>query len=120
MNFTSFHMAFPEGLLVLIAAAGLLLLLARRINRELSSRFNTPLEADAVILRIEETGFYNGNSPRLKIQVHVMPGRGRNFVAELKETLLPSQMMQIKPGTRVRVLYHPQHPGQAKLIPEKS
>ncbi len=43
------------------------------------------IEADAVILHVEQTGLYINNKPQVKLQVQVKPGKGRNFVTEIND-----------------------------------
>lgn len=103
-------------MLIIIPIAFALWLAGRWISKLIKSRTSNPTEADAIILRMEETGFFNGNKPRVKIQVQVFPDKGRNFVTELRESLQPSQLELIKPGGRVRILYSTPNHGHARLL----
>src|SRR5690349_1873224 len=45
------------------------------------------IEAEAVLLNMQQTGLYVNNLPQVKLQVQVQPLSGHNFITEAKEVL---------------------------------
>ena len=67
-----------------------------RIKRRLQ---HEGVEADAVLLNIEQTAVYN-----LQVQVH--PSTGRNFVSEAVEVLSPIDRSRLRTGSALKVKYN--------------
>jgi len=66
-----------------------------------------PVKAKAIILNIEKTALSTSQQQQVKMQVQVMPEKGRNFVTEIKELLTWSDFDALKSGTIVSVFYNP-------------
>ena len=65
------------------------------------------IEADAVLLNMEQTGLYVNNQPQIKLQVQVHPSTGRNFVSEVREVLTLIDLSQLRIGSTLKVKYNP-------------
>lgn len=65
------------------------------------------VEADAVLLNMEQTGLYVNNQPQIKLQVQVQPLSGRNFVSEVREVLTLIDLSQLRIGSALKVKYNP-------------
>lgn len=65
------------------------------------------LEAEAVLLNMEQTGLYVNNQPQIKLQVQVHPPTGRNFVSEIREVLTLIDLSQLRIGSTLKVKYNP-------------
>jgi hypothetical protein len=76
----------------------------------------TGVEAKAVILAIEQTGLYIDHQPQVKMQMQVIPERGRNFIAETSEVLSVFDMATIRAGSTVKVKYNPENIREISLI----
>ncbi len=74
------------------------------------------IEASAIILTMEETGHYTNKQPQVKLQVQVLPERGRNFVTEIKPVLSLVELDSIKTGTVVTVLYNPSNTKEVSFV----
>lgn len=72
-------------------------------------------EAEALVLQVESTGLYVGEEPQLRLQIQVMPGRGRNFVTEIN-TLAKGRMLSLKSGETIRVKFNPKNYRELFLI----
>lgn len=70
-------------------------------------------EAEAVVLNIEKTGLYFDNKPQVKMQVQVIPEKGRNYIAEAISVLENNKIIE---GSRVRVAFNPRHPQKIKFV----
>ena len=70
----------------------------------------------AIILSVENTGSFIKDQPKMKIQLQVTPDKGRNFVAEVKEILSPSDIAVIRTGNMVNVKYNPVTMKEVHLI----
>lgn len=70
-------------------------------------------EAEAVVLNIEKTGLYFDNKPQVKMQVQVIPEKGRNYIAEAISVLENDKIIA---GTKVRVAFNPRHPQKIKFV----
>jgi hypothetical protein len=77
---------------------------------------NTPLEAHAVVLTMEDTGVFMNQQPLVKMQMQVLPDRGRNFVVEVREVLSGGDRATIRSGSTVRVRYNPANPKDTTLV----
>ena len=74
------------------------------------------VEAEAILLSFHHTGVNINNCPQVKIQVQVFPEKGRNFIAEIMETLHPEELVSLKTGNRIKVLFSPPNPKWARLM----
>jgi len=83
-----------------------------------SQKKNSPkgIEANAIILTMEETGHYTNKQPQVKLQVQVLPEKGRNFVTEIKPVLSLIELDSIKTGTVVTVLYNPSNTKEVTFV----
>ena len=64
------------------------------------------IEADAVLLNIEQTGVYVNNQPQVKLQLQVHPPTGRNFVSEAVEVLSLLDISRLRTGSALKVKYN--------------
>lgn len=76
----------------------------------------TGVEADAVILYMQNTGVYLSDQPQVRLQLKIQPGAGRNFVAEAREFLSPAELSQLHVGGTIRIRYDPAHPKEVMLV----
>ncbi len=74
------------------------------------------VEAKAVVLAIEQTGLYVEHQPQVKMQMQVIPERGRNFIAETNEILSVFDMATIRAGSTVKVKYDPDNMRDVSLV----
>ena len=94
-------------------------LIRRRRSRAITSsnsRPGSPLEAQAVILTMEETGVFMNQEPLVRMQMQVLPDRGRNFVVEVREVLSSLDRSTMRSGSTVRVKYNPTNLKDTTLI----
>ena len=84
--------------------------LARKNNHFLG------VEAKASVLSVEQTGLFLDRNPQVRLQVQVMPERGRNFVVEIKEIISLADLQLIKPGSTVIVKYKPGNNNEIILV----
>jgi hypothetical protein len=89
------------------------LLQIARINRRLSRE---GVEAQAVLLNMEQTGVYVNNRPQVKLQVQVHPLTGRNFVSEVREVLSLIDLSQLRIGTTLKVKYNPANTKEVMVL----
>jgi hypothetical protein len=104
---------------ILLAIVLLALQLIRdkyRKNRRGRRRTINGIEAKAIVLAIEQTGLFMNHKPQVKMQMQVIPERGRNFVAEVKEVISFMDLAAIKTGTTVRVKYNPANLKEIMLV----
>jgi hypothetical protein len=71
---------------------------------------------EAIVLQITATGLYYKNGQQVKMLVQVFPQQGRNFVAEIMDTLTTEELVFIKEGTKVAVCYSGRDNKLLKLI----
>ena len=74
------------------------------------------LEAEAVLLNMEQTGLYVNNQPQIKLQVQVHPHTGRNFVSEIREVLTLIDLSQLRIGSTLKVKYNPTNPKEVMVL----
>ena len=65
------------------------------------------VEAEAILLHIEQTGVYINHQPQVKLQIKVQPRTGRNFVTEIRDVLPPASRLTLRVGSTLRVRYNP-------------
>lgn len=75
-----------------------------------------PLEAKAVILAIEQTGLFMNHQPQIKMQMQVIPDKGRNFVAEVKQVVSFVDLARIRTGATVKVKYNPSNTKEVVVV----
>lgn len=78
-----------------------------QINQMKKRLMRQGIEADAVLLNMEQTGLYVNNQPQIKLQVQVQPLTGRNFVSEIREVLTLIDLSQLRIGSTLKVKYNP-------------
>lgn len=78
------------------------------------------IEADAVLLNMEQTGLYVNNQPQIKLQVQVQPLTGRNFVSEIREVLTLIDLSQLRIGTTLKVKYNPENTKEVMVVRQPS
>ena len=74
------------------------------------------VEAEAVLLNMEQTGLYVNNHPQIKLQVEVQPLAGRNFVSEVREVLTLIDLSQLRIGSTLKVKYNPLNTNEVIVI----
>jgi len=84
-----------------------------RINKRLSRE---GIEADAVLLNMEQTGLYVNNQPQVRLQVQVHPLTGRNFVTETREVLSFLDLTRIQIGCTLKVKYNPENIKEVMVV----
>lgn len=84
-----------------------------RSNRKLSRE---GVEAEAVLLHMQQTGLYVNNLPQVKLQVQVQPRTGRNFVTEAHEVLSFVDMSRLRIGGVIMVKYNPYNTREVMIV----
>lgn len=74
------------------------------------------VEAEAVLLNMEQTGLYVNNQPQIKMQVQVQPMTGRNFVSEVREVLTLIDLSQLRIGSTLKVKYNPTNTKEVMVL----
>jgi hypothetical protein len=77
-------------------------------------------EAEGIILQVQQTGVLVNNLPQLNIQLQVVPGRGQNFVIELKELVSFNDLPTVQPGAKLKVKYNPHNHKQVIILKNNS
>jgi hypothetical protein len=72
--------------------------------------------AKAIVLAIEQTGLFLNHRPQVKMQMQVIPDRGRNFVVEIKEIMSYVELATIRTGSTVLVKFNPSNPKEIELL----
>lgn len=88
----------------------------RKINKGHKQHSSKGIEANAIILTMEETGLYMNKLPQVKLQVQVLPERGRNFVTEIKPVLSLLELDALKTGSMVTVNYNPSNIKEVSFV----
>ena len=86
---------------------------AEKIKRRLTRE---GVEAEAVLLRMEQTGRYVNNLPQVILQVKVQPRSGRNFVTEASEVMSLVDLARLPVGCTVKVRYNPCNMKEIMLV----
>lgn len=96
-------------LVCLLITLPLLLIAIRKYFRtsKIIQQTKFQLEAKAVILAIELTGLVLQQQTQVKLQLQVLPEKGRNFVAEVKELFAIHELVVLQTGAAVKVRYNP-------------
>lgn len=103
-------------LLVFVLALLMLFLLEARARNKRSGARKGKIESSAIVLSIEETGIYIDHRPQVKMQMQVMPAKGRNFVAEVEEFVPVVTLASIRTGSTVKVKYDPENHKEIRLV----
>jgi hypothetical protein len=74
------------------------------------------IEAEAILLNMEQTGLYVNNQPQIKLQVQVQPHTGRNFVSETSEVLTLIDLSQLRIGSTLKVKYNPTNTKEVMVL----
>jgi len=72
--------------------------------------------AEAIILNVNETGTFVNDLPQVKLQMQVLPEKGRNFVAEVKQVLPNSLKSLLHSGSKIMVKYDPGNPREVVVL----
>ena len=72
------------------------------------------IDAEAMILGIQEMGMTIDRQPRVLLQLQVKPVVGKNFVIELKHVRTGGDN-QLLPGNKLKVRYNPNNHRQVKI-----
>lgn len=75
-----------------------------------------PVICKAIILSIENTGSFFHGHIQMKIQLQVIPLKGRNFVTEIREMLTPDDIKNMRAGNTIAVRYNPVNKKEISLI----
>ena len=73
-------------------------------------------EAAAVVLKVELMNSPANRQANVKLQMQVLPDRGRNFVAEMQELLDANELAGLRAGTSVKVNFNPANLKEIALI----
>lgn len=74
------------------------------------------IEAEAVLLNVQQTGLYVNNMPQMKLQMQVHPRSGRNFVTETLEVLSYLDLTQLHIGRSLLVKYNPANTKEVMVV----
>ena len=77
---------------------------------------NYLLEAKAIVLDVELTGLYLNHQAQVKLQMQVLPDRGRNFVTEIKELFAVAELAKLQTGNTMKVKYNPANTKEIALV----
>lgn len=107
-------------LVCLLIVLPLILMIIRKYRRtgKIIQRTKFRQEAKAIILSIELTGLVVSQQTQVKLQLQVLPEKGRNFVAELKELFAIHELVALQTGDAVKVKYNPANNREIALVKE--
>jgi hypothetical protein len=74
------------------------------------------VEAEAVLLNVQQTGLYINNLPQMKLQMQVHPRTGRSFVIETHEVLSYLDLTQLHIGRALLVKYNPANTKEVMVV----
>ena len=83
--------------------------LKKRLNRE-------GVEAEAILVRMEQTGQYINNLPEVRLQMKVQSKCGMVFVSETREVMSLVDMAQLPVGCTLKVRYNPGNKKEITLV----
>lgn len=106
------------GLLLAVPLGKIIVSLLPGQTTNLKKWMKGAVEADALVLEAEDTGFLINSLPQTRIQIQVRPDKGRNFVAEIKQVLSEADAAILKAGSTIRVKYNPHNYKELILIKE--
>src|SRR5690348_14254862 len=87
-----------------------------RINQRKKRLATEGIEAEAVLLNMQQTGLYVNNQPQVKLQIQVQPDSGHNFITEAKEILTFVDLAQLHIGGTLVVKYNPSNLKEVILV----
>jgi hypothetical protein len=94
-------------------------LLSFFLNPQTKKRLITEgVEAEAVLLNMQQTGLYVNNQPQVKLQMQVQPDSGCDFIIEAKEVLTYVDLAQLHIGGTLVVKYNPCNVKEVMLVRE--
>ena len=76
------------------------------------------VEAEAVLLNMQQTGLYVNKQPQVKLQMQVQPYSGQDFITETKEVLTFVDLAQLQIGGTLVVKYNPENRKEIMLVRE--
>lgn len=85
-------------------------------EREEKRVLKVGVEADAVIVHLEDTGNRHNSNPEVEIHLDVKPQGKKAYRATVRRILSPVEMPNYQPGTEARVKYDPDKPQSVALI----
>ncbi|HWR32327.1 MAG TPA: hypothetical protein VN451_02275 [Chitinophagaceae bacterium] len=103
-------------LLLMVVVFVFLVLPLLRNNKLKKQLLKSGEVAEAIILGFHHTGVNINNCQQVKIQVQVFPEKGRNFITEIMETLHPEELILLKSGSRIKILFNPPNRRQVRLM----
>ena len=118
MKETLYIAAVLEVVIVVVLLA-MLFIAGKLIQYRKKARFRKrPLriEANAIILNIETVGAFLNQRAQVKLQMQVLPEKGRNFVVETRAVFSSLDMASMQAGSMVRVRYDPSNPKELVLV----
>lgn len=114
MLFTIVIIAVTAAIMYLVFRVTLIPLL--KVSRMKKRLMQEGVEAEAVLLNMEQTGLYVNNQPQIKLQVQVQPNSGRNFVSEVREVLTLIDLSQLRIGSTLKVKYNPANTKEVMVL----
>src|SRR5215203_6635474 len=84
-----------------------------RIRRKLQK---DGIEAEAILLCMERTGFYMNKLPQVKMHMKVQLKNGLRFVSDTREALSPVDLAQLSVGCTIKVKYNPHNMKEVMLV----
>lgn len=102
-----FHLT-PAALLAMVfAGIGTVVCTIVLISRKKMMVSKHKVEAEAIVLSVNNTEYCSNDQLRLKLHMQVQPERGRNFVTEIQHTLPISMLTNIHAGLKLVVRFDP-------------
>ncbi len=74
------------------------------------------VEAEAVLLNMQQTGVYVNDLPQVILQMQVQPKTGRNFVTETETLLSFKELTEMHIGHLIHVKYNPSNIKEVMLV----
>jgi hypothetical protein len=103
-------------ILMLLAAWRLVKMLGRPRKMTVQEIEKNGILAEAIVLNVNETGMIINDLPQVKLQMQVLPEKGRNFVAEVKQVLPNSLKTLLHSGSKIMVKYDPGNPREVVVL----
>ncbi|WP_143072078.1 hypothetical protein [Dyadobacter koreensis] len=103
-------------IMMLLAAWRLVKMLGRPRKMTLQEIEKNGTLAEAIVLDVNETGMIINDLPQVKLQMQVLPEKGRNFVAEVKQVLPNSLKTLLHSGSKIMVKYDPGNPREVVVL----
>jgi len=112
---TVMEIAIVASLLILFFIIRYLLKKGKDNTKKVES-INKEVISKAIILSAENTGHIINNSAQLKLQLQIIPEKGRNFVVEVKQAFTAADINIIRTGSKVMVRYNPSNIKEIFLV----